>query len=140
MKLKYFDFYSDNLVGALTGVFTIDDGGEVYPPIDNVDRVTGFKFCYINDEFDDNEYVKMIFIGKVLDFEHVKHLIASEYYDEYKDYKFIVSFDSDGNIFDMRPINDKIENEVVAVSDRNELLKAYKDETGFDFVSSHSKK
>ncbi len=138
MKLNYFEVQHNNDLRVVLGPFRPDDDRlvEIVP---ETDKVTGFRFSYSDNEDNKTDYVKMVFVGKVLGFEDVKHLFYPQCHEIYKDRKIAVSFDSDGSIKDVRPIINDID-EAVPVADRDELLKAYKAETGYDFAPSSKKR
>ena len=67
------------------------------------------------------------FIGKVLDFSEVSHMIRPEFRSDYVDTKFAVSFDENGEIFDILPYTDNMH----PVENFDELSKAYFESTGY---------
>lgn len=136
MALNYFEIQRKNFLRLTEGPFLPNDErlGEI---IADADQVTGFRFSYSNNEDGNTDYVKMIFIGEIVNFDHVKHLFEPNSYDMYKDSKFAVSYGPDGRINDVRVIDNGID-EAIAVSDRDELLHMYKEETGYRFVSGPS--
>ena len=136
MKLNYFVIQRNNMVRLTEGPFQPDyDLSEIIP---DPDQVTGFRFSYSKGEGNDEEYVKMVFIGEIVDCEQVKSLISQDAYEEYKDCKFAVSRYPDGTISDLRVIGKGID-EVIPVSDREELLKMYEEETGYKFMQGRSR-
>ncbi len=134
MRLNYFSIQRNNFLKLTEGTFKPSDD-HLEEIIANPEEVTGFRFAYsTTDEEFKTDYEKMIFVGKVVEFEQVKHLFNSEVPEEYKTCKHAISYDASGNIVDERPILGI--DEVVPVSNREELLNAYKAETGYDFVAS----
>lgn len=71
-----------------------------------------------------NEYY---FVGKIVDYSEVEDRIIPEYREEYKDKKFVATYDEDGTICDFLPYSE----EMHPVDDVDTLRHLYYKKTGY---------
>ena len=148
-KIDYFEIAENNSLTVFSGVYSPEYAEEV---IENPSRITGIRFVYkteqgtVNAKMEqellkegyDSDVAKLTatrgekfksefyFVGKIVGFDEVQSIVGDS---EKKFEKYAVSYDENGDVFDIRPIFSDIET-VIPVKDQAELETVYFQKTG----------